>query len=104
MSTTTILPTSRAIRSHLISSRYQDGFLPNYLSIGEFFNRIVSVDGLHNMDEDTRTLLLLEAADFKNFETLNIERNFFTFTENTAYLINQFYLSRVIWYFQNNVL
>jgi len=87
---TTILPSSRAIRSHLLQERESDGFLPNYLSIGEFFQRVVRVDGLQNVDEDTRTLLLLEAADFKNFENLKIERNFFTFTENATYLFRFF--------------
>ena len=48
------------------------------------------VDGYIRVDEDTRTLLLLEAADFKNFATLNIERNFFTFTQNSSYLFRFF--------------
>ena len=83
---TTILPTSRAIRSQILKEQSQDGFLSNYLTIGEFLQRVIHVEGYHRIDEDTRTLLLLEAADFKNFATLNIERNFFTFTQNASYL------------------
>ncbi|MGB5964001.1 MAG: PD-(D/E)XK nuclease family protein [Sulfurimonadaceae bacterium] len=88
--TTTILPTSRAIRSHILKEQSEDGFLSNYLTIGEFLQRVLRVDGYHRIDEDSRTLLLLEAADFKNFATLNIERNFFTFTQNASYLFRFF--------------
>ncbi len=88
--TTTILPTSRAIRSHILKEKSADGFLPNYLTIGEFLQRVLRVDGYHRVDEDTRTLLLLEAADFKHFSALNIERNFFTFTQNASYLFRFF--------------
>ena len=87
---TTVLPTSRAIRSHILHEQSEDGFLSNYLTIGEFLQRVLRVDGYHRVDEDTRTLLLLEAADFNNFATLNIERNFFTFTQNSSYLFRFF--------------
>jgi len=87
---TTVLPTSRAIRSHILQEQGSDGFLSNYLSIGEFLQRAVRVDGYSATDEDSRTLLMLEAADFKNFSTLNIERNFFTFTQNASYLFRFF--------------
>jgi len=87
---TTILPTSRAIRSHLLEEQASDGFLSNYLTIGEFLQRIIKVEGYTRIDEDSRVLLLLEAADFKHFAKLNIERNFFTFTENASYLFRFF--------------
>ena len=87
---TTILPTTRAIRSHLLQEQNRDGFLSSYLTIGEFLQRVIRVDGYTKVDEDTRTLMLLEAADFKNFAALNIERNFFTFTENASYLFRFF--------------
>ncbi len=90
MSVTTILPTSRAIRSHLLSEQGHDGFLSKYLAIGEFLQRIIRVDGYSKIDADQRTLLLLEAADFNNFSKLQIERNFFTFTENANYLFRFF--------------
>ena len=60
------------------------------MTIGEFLQRIVRVDGYLKADEDSRTLMLLEASDFSNFAQLNIERNFFTFTENASYLFRFF--------------
>ncbi len=87
---TTILPSSRAIRSHILKEQGEDGFLPNFLTIGEFLQRVLRVDGYHRVDDDTRTLLLLEAADFKNFASLNIERNFFTFIQNASFLFRFF--------------
>jgi len=90
MSTTTILPTSRAIRSYILHEQQHDGFLSRYLTIGEFLQRALRVEGRIKVDEDRRTLMLLEAADFKNFSALNIERNFFTFTQNASYLFRFF--------------
>ena len=90
MTKTYLYPNSRAIRSRILNEKNSDGFLPNYLTIGEFLQRIIRVDGYHTVDEDSRTLMLLEAADFKHFAQLNIERNFFTFTENAGYLFRFF--------------
>ena len=83
---TTILPTSRAIRAQILQNTLEDSFLPRYLTMGEFLQRVLIVDGYSRVDDDTRTLLLLEAADFDNFKNLQIERNFFTFTQNSTYL------------------
>jgi RecB family exonuclease len=58
--------------------------------MGEFLQRALYVDGYVKADDDTRTLLLLEASDFKNFHTLQIERNFFTFLQNSSYLFRFF--------------
>ena len=86
----TILPTSRSIRSLILKDRDQDGFLPSYITISEFLQRAIVVDGYSRVDEDTRTLMLLEASDFKNFQSLQIERNFFTFTQNSSYIFRFF--------------
>ncbi len=90
MSVTTVLPTSRAIRQHLLYHRDRNGFLPRYMTMGELMNRAVVADGFFKVDRDTRTLALLEAADFSAFGHLQIERNFFTFTRNSAYLFRFF--------------
>ncbi|MEA3374111.1 MAG: PD-(D/E)XK nuclease family protein [Campylobacterota bacterium] len=87
---TTILPTSRAIRAEILREREHNTFLPRYISIGEFLQRAVIVEGHRRIDDDTRTLLLLEATDFKRFGNLQIERNFFTFTQNATYLFRFF--------------
>lgn len=86
----TILPTSRAIRSRLLKEQEQDGFLPSYITMSEFLQRALIVEGYVRVDEDTRTLLLLEASDFKQFSALQIERNFFTFTQNSSYIFRFF--------------
>ena len=58
--------------------------------MGELISRAVLVEGFENVDSDTRTLTLLEAADFDVFSELQIDRNFFTFTKNAAYLFRFF--------------
>lgn len=87
---TTVLPTSRAIRQHLVSLKDQNAFLQRSITMGELMARALLVEGYENVDSDTRTLILLEAADFEAFCELNIERNFFTFTKNAAYLFRFF--------------
>ncbi len=86
----TILPTSRAIRSRILGERSHDGFLGRYITMGEFLQRALVVEGFSRIDDDTRILLLLEAADFSRFQTLKIERNFFTFTQNSSYIFRFF--------------
>jgi len=64
--------------------------MPRYMTMSEFLQRILIVDGYRRVDDDTRTLLLLEASDFSAFASLQIERNFFTFTKNSTYLFRFF--------------
>ena len=86
----TILPSSRAIRAHILKEKSSNGFLPSFITMSEFLQRVLVVQDKIRIDEDTRTLLLLEASDFKAFSTLNIERNFFTFTQNSSYIFRFF--------------
>ena len=86
----TILPTSRSIRFAILKDQVQDGFLPSYITMSEFLQRALVVEGYVRVDDDTRTLLLLEASDFKQFFALQIERNFFTFTQNSSYIFRFF--------------
>jgi ATP-dependent helicase/nuclease subunit B len=87
---TTVLPTSRAIRQHIHAFKNQNAFLHRYMTMGELMARAVVAEGYENVDSDTRTLTLLEAADFDVFDELQIERNFFTFTKNSTYLFRFF--------------
>ncbi|MBD3800308.1 MAG: PD-(D/E)XK nuclease family protein [Campylobacterales bacterium] len=87
---TTVLPTSRAIREQQLKMRTQNAFLQRFMTMGELMARAVVVEGFGNVDPDTRTLTLLEAADFDAFSELKIERNFFTFTRNASYLFRFF--------------
>jgi len=74
----------------MLGLRDRNAFLQRYMTMGELMARAVVVEGFENVDADTRTLTLLEAADFEGFAELNIERNFFTFTRNAAYLFRFF--------------
>jgi len=86
----TILPSSRAIRAALLKQRDTNCFLPSYITMSEFLQRALVVDDYVRIDDDTRTLLLLEASDFKAFTNLHIERNFFTFIQNSSYIFRFF--------------
>lgn len=58
--------------------------------MGELMSRALIVEDFRSVDRDTRTLALLEAAEFKSFSHLMIERNFFTFTRNADFLFRFF--------------
>ncbi len=86
----TILPSSRAIRAAILKEKEHNSFLPSYITMSDFLQRALVVEGYMRVDDDTRTLLLLEASDFKAFSSLKIERNFFTFTQNSSYIFRFF--------------
>jgi hypothetical protein len=58
--------------------------------MGEFLSKVLLFPHKQIIDSDTRTVLLLEAANFQNFSKLQIERNFFTFTKNASYIFSFF--------------
>ena len=60
------------------------------MTMGEWMNKAVLVDGRRNVDDDERVLTLLEASDFTTFEKLDIARNFFAFTKNATYIFRFF--------------
>ncbi len=85
-----VLPSSRAIREGLRATSQSDGFISPAITMGEFLERVVVVDGAARIDMDRRTLLLLEAAHFEAFGALQIERNFYAFTQNSHYFFRFF--------------
>ena len=87
---TIVLPTARAIRHEQLQVSSTSLFLPNYITMSDFLSKLCIVEGYRFIDEDTRTLLLLEASDFDGFSALQIERNFFTFTKNSTYIFKFF--------------
>jgi RecB family exonuclease len=88
---TIVLPSARAIRHEQLSQKNNSIlFLPNYITMSDFISKLCIVDGYKQIDDDSRVLLLLEASDFKGFENLQIERNFFTFTKNSSYIFKFF--------------
>ncbi len=81
-----VLPSSRSIRERLLSLRTSNRFLDAYVTMGEFLGRLLLFDERIRIDSDQRNLLLLEASDFAAFETLGIERQFYTFAQNSHYV------------------
>ena len=88
--TTIVFSSARAIRHAQLSQTNETLFLPHAITMSDFINTVCIVEGYSAIDTDTRTLLLLQASDFKNFEKLQIERNFFTFTKNSSYILSFF--------------
>lgn len=83
-----VFPTSRAIRDHVIRER--EGFLPTLMGMGDFLDRVILSDHLITPDDDLRLLALHEASNFGAFSGLSIERNFFTFIQNSTYIFHFF--------------
>ncbi len=88
--TTIVFSSSRAIRHEQLKNKNQTIFLPSYITMSEFISKLCIVHGYKYIDDDSRILLLLQASDFKAFEKLQIERNFFTFTKNSSYIFKFF--------------
>ncbi len=83
-----VYPTSRCIREAIADS--SESFLPQMMSMGEFLSRAYVAVGKVVPDEDLRLLAMHEASDFSGFSALNIERNFFSFIQNSEYLFRFF--------------
>lgn len=83
-----VFPSSRCIRHAL--SGFESGMLPHTLTMGDFINRATTAPGLSLPDDDLRLLALHEASDFSAFGALQIERNFFTFIQNSQYIFRFF--------------
>lgn len=88
--TTIILPSARAIRHEQLKIEHSTLFLPNHITMSEFISKLCIVKDFRMTDEDSRVLLLLEASDFHSFSSLQIQRNFFTFTKNSSYIFKFF--------------
>jgi RecB family exonuclease len=83
-----VYPTARCIREAVAES--SQNFLPHMMSMGEFLSRAYVAVGKISPDEDLRLLAMHEASDFSGFTALNIERNFFSFIQNSEYLFRFF--------------
>jgi len=58
--------------------------------MGDFLNRVTVAPGRTIPDDDLRLLALHEASDFTAFNALQIERNFFSFIQNSQYIFRFF--------------
>ena len=88
--TTIILPSARAIRHKQYLVDEQSLFLPNYITMGDFINKLCILKDFKPIDADSRVLLLLKASNFDSFKELQIQRNFFAFTKNSSYIFKFF--------------
>lgn len=89
-SSTIVFPSARAIRHEQLLIESQTLFLPNFITMSEFISKLCIVKKFKIIDDDSRVLLLLQASDFKEFASLKIQRNFFTFTKNSSYIFKFF--------------
>ncbi|ADR35002.1 hypothetical protein Sulku_2342 [Sulfuricurvum kujiense DSM 16994] len=83
-----VYPTARCVREAVAEST--ESFLPAMMTMGEFLSRAYVAEGKIVPDEDLRLLAMHEASDFSGFAALNIERNFFSFIQNSEYLFRFF--------------
>ncbi|MDD5052258.1 MAG: PD-(D/E)XK nuclease family protein [Sulfuricurvum sp.] len=83
-----VFPTARCIREAIEHS--VEIFLPQTMTMGEFLSRAYVTVGRIIPDEDLRLLAMHEASDFSAFSALQIERNFFSFIQNSEYLFRFF--------------
>lgn len=83
-----VYPSARSIREAVAT--FDDDLIPHMMSMGEFLSRAYVVEGKRVPDEDLRLLAMHEASDFSGFAALDIERNFFSFIQNSEYLFRFF--------------
>ncbi len=79
MNKLSVYPTSRALRTVSKAIKAEDGFLPTLMRMDEFEQRSILIENAVQVDTIERILLLREAAGFKAFETLNVNRELIRF-------------------------
>ena len=84
-----IFTTSRVIRYH-IAKFGQKTILANFISIQDFFNKVVFIPNKHLASETERILCLHQAADFDDFKDLKFERSFLNFLKHSQFFLGFF--------------
>lgn len=82
-----VVPTSRSKREIYKNS---EGFVQKTLTTSEFEQRAVFVENRTLIDETTRMLLLRKASEFREYEKLNIDRDFLVFLEHAPFFLRFF--------------
>jgi ATP-dependent helicase/nuclease subunit B len=85
-----IYTNARTIRQKLASMGKSTTLLERDMTIEEFEKRAQLFKGRHFLDEDSRHILLKEAADFEEFSLLKIERDFLRFIKSSPSLLRFF--------------
>lgn len=83
-----VFPSYRSLGDHV--PPITEGFLPTFMTMNEFMNRVILSDHHLTPDEDMRLLALYEASNFRDFKGLSIERDFFTFIQNSTAIFRFF--------------
>ncbi|MDR1614746.1 MAG: PD-(D/E)XK nuclease family protein [Campylobacteraceae bacterium] len=85
-----IFSTARQVREFYESFSQNSQLLTKAITISEFESKAWSVPESVLADEDTRMLLMREAASFENFKKLKIPHEFMAFLQNSEYLFRFF--------------
>ncbi|MDR2080662.1 MAG: PD-(D/E)XK nuclease family protein [Campylobacteraceae bacterium] len=87
---TEIFSTARQVREFYESFSKTNQLLPKAITIAEFESKAWIVPNFAQADEDTRALLMREAALFENFKKLKIPHEFMAFLQNSEYIFRFF--------------
>jgi inactivated superfamily I helicase/RecB family exonuclease len=86
-----VLPTSRAIREITSKEKSQNQLLPKYISIGDFFGRIVLDEKNRKFcEKNLKILYLKEAIKNSSLDKLGLSHDFTTFVKQSEYLFRFF--------------
>ena len=86
-----VLPTSRAIREHLVDLKSTNQLIKKYISIGDFFQRsIIDKNNRKFVDKHLKIIFLKEAISNIDIEKLGFSRDFTTFLKQSEYIFRFF--------------
>jgi len=83
-----VFTTSREVRKWLEDKNNE--FLDKYLTLGEFFEKIVVVDGVKFIDKDLRKKYLFEAIKNVDVKKLGISEEFVNFFDDSEFIFSFF--------------
>ncbi|MEO1959038.1 MAG: hypothetical protein ABGX23_05755, partial [Nautiliaceae bacterium] len=90
-----VFTTQRQIREWLKEKDNQ--FLDKFITLGEFLEKVVVVDGVKFIDKDLRKTYLFEAIKSVEVEKLGIDREFINFFDDSDFIFgffNELFLER----------
>ena len=86
-----ILPTKRAIRDIVDKNRQNNILLPKYISVGDFFQRVVyEKNNYHQIDPNLKVIFLREAIENIDIEKLGLNKEFSVFFKQSDYIFKFF--------------
>ena len=85
-----IFQTANLVNAEYQKNLNQNGFLEKILTFEDFKKRAVLLKNRIEIDNDTRILLLREAADFKDFKKLHLSLDFISFLQNSSLIFSFF--------------